>query len=420
MILKKLPYLFILGMLCSNTIQATSLRDSVEDTLNSNPSIIAEHLNRDAYELYIFQEEADYLPTLNLDAYLEKSKTFNNSDDGTQEGWTKKNGWNAILKLEHILYDGGLTPSQVAEFRHRYNSNKYRSIKAVEQTILDTVNAYIDLASRQELVALSTHNIKIHEDYLNIAKEKEEISGEVLETHQVNSKYHSVLDRFLEQENEQKQALSLYNKLVGKELSGDICKPKINESFLPPSLDEAIKVGLRRSYKIKEQIEKIEEQREKIVQEKAGFKPTLRLQFQSLLDNDLELEENGRQDVHSARLYLSWNLFNGGKTYHGTKKEQLFLQEEQRKLDLVTSEVIDEIKEAYNSFYNLEKRLKNINMYVEDNFNILSVYKKQLLDGTRTFIDILNAESEYYRSNINKIEQEYNYVYAYYNLLINM
>jgi adhesin transport system outer membrane protein len=411
----------MLGLLCSTTVNATSLRDSIENTLNNNPSIIAEHLNRDAYELYIYQEEADYLPTLNLDAYLEKSKTYNDPDTSPPtEGWSKKNGWNAVLKLEHVLYDGGLTPSQAQEFRYRYNSNKYRSLYSVENIILDTVNAYLDLTSRQELVALSKHNIKLHEEYLSIAKEKEAISGEVLETHQVNSKYHSVLDRFLEQENEQKQALSLYKKLVGKNLSGDICRPNVNESFLPPNLEEAVKVGLRRSYKVQEQIEKTKEQKEKIIQEKAGFKPTIKVQLQTLLDNDIELAENGRQDIYSARLYLSWNLFKGGKTYYMTQKEKIFLQEEQKKLDVITDEVIDEIKASYNTFYSSQKRIENMKLYVEDNFNIVKVYKKQLADGTRTFIDILNAEAELYRSNIDKIQQDIDYISAYYNLLFNM
>jgi adhesin transport system outer membrane protein len=419
--LRNLRYYIVLSIICSLHLNATSLRNSVEDTLNSNPSIIAEHLNRDAYELYIRQEEADYLPTLDLDAYYEKSETRNAPDETPPaRGKTRKEGWNAILKLEHVLYDGGLTPSQVLEYQYKYNSNKYRSLYAVENTILDTVNAYIDLVSRQELVSLSKHNIKLHENYLTIAQEKEAISGEVLETYQVNSKYHSVLDRFLEQENEESQAKNLYEKLVGKKLIGNICRPNANESFLPTTLEEAIKVGIRRSYKVKEQIEKTKEQKEKIVQEKAGYKPTLKLQFQSELDNDLELAENGRQDIHSARLYLSWNLFNGGKTHYMTQKETIFLKEEQKKLDAVTDEVIDEIKASYETFYNSQKRIKNLILYEEDNFNIVKIYKKQLADGTRTFIDILNAEAELYRSSIDKTQKEFDYIGSYYDLLFKM
>ena len=212
----------------------------------------------------------------------------------------------------------------------------------------------------------------------------------------------------------------MYEKLVGAPLTGDICRPSVNESFLPATLKEAVKEGLRRSYKIKEQIAKTNEQKEKVIQERAGYKPTLKLQLQAELDNDIELEENGRQDVYSARLYLSWNLFQGGKTYYMTEKEKIFLKEEQKKLDAVTKEVIAEIKDAYNTFYNLEKRIKNIELYEEDNFNILKTYKKQLADGTRTFIDILNAEAELYRSSIDKIEQKFDYIESYYNLLFNM
>ncbi|MGB3750025.1 MAG: TolC family protein, partial [Arcobacteraceae bacterium] len=280
--------------------------------------------------------------------------------------------------------------------------------------------AYIDLASRQELVALSEHNIKAHEKYLEMAKEKEAISGEILETYQVKSKYHSVLDSFYEQENEQTQALNLYEQLVGKELEGDICRPTVNKNFLPATIEEAVKEGLRRSYKLKEQIAKTKEQGAKITQERAGYKPTLKLQLQAELDNDIELEENGRQDTYSARLYLSWNLFQGGKTYYMTEKERIFLKEEQKKIDVITKEVTLEIKNAYNTFYNFEKRIKNIELYEEDNFNILKTYKKQLADGTRTFIDILNAEAELYRSSIEKIQQKFDYIGSYYELLFNM
>ena len=38
-----------------------------------------------------------------------------------------------------------LTPSEAAEFRHKFYGNNYRSTQEVENTVLDTINAYIDL-----------------------------------------------------------------------------------------------------------------------------------------------------------------------------------------------------------------------------------------------------------------------------------
>jgi outer membrane protein, adhesin transport system len=416
--MKKIQYL-LMGTLIATSAQGTSLRDSIEDTLNANPSIIAEHINRDAYLKYVDQEEADYLPKVDLTSRIEKGKIHRQRDTG-DDNWIKYNGWNSNLKLEHILYDGGLTSSQVEEFKHQYTANKLSSMETVENTIYDTVEAYIDLLKAQELMALSQNNIKIHEEYLQIAKDKEEISGEVLETYQVNSKYHDVLDRYLEEENDKKTALSLYKKLVGKKLKDDVCRPVTDETFVPTTLKEAVELGLRRSFKVNEQIAKINQQREKVVQERAGYFPTITFNLESTLDNDIELEENGREDTYKGSINLSWNLFSGGKTYHSTQKEELFLKEEQKRLDEVTQEVIDEITTAYNTFFMIKQRVENLKKYVDDNFNILKVYKKQLADGTRTFIDILNAESELYRSDLDEIDLELEYLRAYYDLMNKM
>ncbi len=416
----KIKYLLI-GTMLTNVLYGTSLRDTIEETLNNNPSIVAEHINRDAYLKYVDQEKGDYLPTIDLDAFVEKSKTHNNPDTPPPaQGWSEKDGWNAALKVSHILYDGGLTPSEVEEFIQEYNANKYSSIATVEGTIYETIQAYVDLVSAQELMALAQNNIQIHEEYLQIAKEKEEISGEVLETHQVSSKHHDILDSYLEQENEKLSALSLYKKLVGNELQGDVCRPIVDDTFVPQTLKEAVELGVRRSFKIKEQIAKINKQREKIAQEKAAYLPTITAEFQASADDDLELEENGRQEIYRGRIYLSWNLFNGGKTYHATQKEILFLKEEQKRLDEITNEVIDEVTNAYNSYFNKKDRVENLKKYVEANLNILKVYKKQLADGTRTFIDILNAESELYRSDIDKIDQEFELTMTYYDLMNKM
>ena len=410
--------LILLFSIITLNLNATSLRDSIEDTLNNNPSIKVSEINRDAYLKFVEQEEGDYLPTLDLDAYIERSKTYNNPEqEPPEDEWSEKIGRNAVLKLGYVLYDGGLTSAQVGEFQHKYNSNKFKSMYDIENVVLETINTYIDLVEVQELLALAQDNIKIHEKYLNVAKEKEEISGEILETHQVLSKYHSVLDKYLVQEKEQYTAQNIYKEFVGKELNGNICRPIVEESYIPKSVKEAVELGLQRSFKINEQIEKIKEQREKLAGEKAGFLPTIKFELQGQWDTDLELDENGNQNIYRGRVYLNWNLFNGGKTLAATEKEKLFLKEEQKKLDEITAEVVKEINVAYYTYYNTKKRVENLVKYVEANFNILKVYKHLLADGTKEFIDILNAESELYRADIDKIEQEQELIKNYFDLL---
>ncbi|MEA1915081.1 MAG: TolC family protein, partial [Campylobacterota bacterium] len=311
-------------------------------------------------------------------------------------------------------------PSEIEEYQHKYYANKFRSDARVEQTIRESINSYVELVKSQELMDLSQVNIDLHKDYLVTAQEKEQISGEILESYQVNSKKHAIIDQYLEQEDQKIEANTRFERYTQSELEGDICRPVIDEKFIPESLEKALEISVSKNYKILEQVAKIKEQRENIIQANAANLPTLKFQWQGSWDNDLINAENGREDAQRMRLILNWNLFEGFKTQDSKDRENLFLQEQQKLLDAVTQEVIEEVTTSYNAYYKAKQRIENMVKFVDDNRNIKNVYAKQLADGTRTFIDILNAESELYRSQIDHLDQEFGLYTHYYDLLGHM
>lgn len=402
--------------------QATSLKEVVEKTLDNNADILSEKFNKEAFKKYYDEEKGDYYPTLDLTGYAEDSKTRSDRDippAGTIDPSTaSKDGTNVSLQLEQVLYDGGRTPSEVEEFRHRYNANKFRSDRRVEEIVRESIDSYMSLVKSQELIDISKNSINLHDDYLKIAKEKEEISGEILESHQVNSKKHYVKDRLHEQNIARTQANTNFEKLTSQKIKGNICKPIINEKLIPNSLQKAIEDAVRSNSKILEAMEKIKEQRENLVQADAAFLPTLRFQWQTSWDNDLAYPENGKQDISRLRLIVDWNIFEGGKNMIAREREKLFLQEQQKILDNTTQEVIQEITSSYQNYFENKAKLENIKKYVDENRNIKDVYVKQLEDGTRTFIDILNAESEYFKSQLDAIDQEFEVYKLYFDLLM--
>lgn len=195
---------FVLTSVCvslfSTSMFGVSLRDSVETALNNNPNIIAEKKNQEAFRKYIDDREGLYLPTLDIQAYVQSGEVKEDTDDNTTSGeWGTVDGYNAAVIFRQYLYDGGQTPSQVTEVKHQYLSNKFRSLYAIENTVLETVKNYTALVQYDERLALSESMLKVHEENLLTAKQKEEISGEVLETFQVSSKLHFVTDKYIEE-----------------------------------------------------------------------------------------------------------------------------------------------------------------------------------------------------------------------------
>ncbi|AXH13382.1 TolC family protein [Halarcobacter bivalviorum] len=417
--MKKLAHILLVTGISFSASNAVSLKESVVRTLDTNPDVLSEKLNKEAYRKYVDEEKADYYPTLDFQAFLEDTETRSDRDNVETDPTTgRKDGWNTSLTLEQIIYDGGKTPSEVEEFRHKYFSNKYRSNQRVEEIVKRTVDSYLDLVKYQELLDLSNLNLKIHEDYLILAQEKEAVSGEILETYEVNSKKHFLIDRYLEQEVEQKEIKNTFLQYTSIKNVGNVCRPQIDDNLIPKTSEENVEDALRKNLKILKAVEDIKEQRENIVQANATFLPTLRFQWQGSLDDDLAYPENGRQDISRSRLILNWNLFEGGKNKIQKEREKLFLLEKQKILDNVVNEVVKEANTNYYKYQNQKKRIENYKKYVQDNKNIRDVYIKQLEDGTRTFIDVLNAESEYYRSEIDLLNYEYELYQLYFNILI--
>ena len=87
-----------------------------------------------------------------------------------------------------MLYDGDLTPSRVREAKYNEMANKYKTNANIEDVVLETVNGYLGLVQYNELLDLTKDMIRTNEENLEIAKDKESISGEILETYQVDSK----------------------------------------------------------------------------------------------------------------------------------------------------------------------------------------------------------------------------------------
>jgi adhesin transport system outer membrane protein len=415
---RKVTYSSLLvGLMFSVNLNATSLRDSIEQTINTNPDIMAEHYNKKVNRASIEVEKGDYYPTLDFTTYLEDSRTEKDFKDNTPDDNLNKEGWNANLKLEQILYDGGKTPSEIEQSRHKYYNIKYTSNAAVENIILEVTNTYLDLVLNQSLKAFGEFKVVAHEYYLKLAQEKEDISGEILDRLQVQSKIRSLIDSNLNQEVKNQKAYSTYEKLTGKKISGNICRPILDEKLIPKTLDEAIDIAIKSDYRIRAQYELIQEQKATIAVQEAKFRPDLKLTVEAEWDKDLKLSENGQQDQYKAQLKSTWNFFEGGKDKTTLEKEKIAMLEQRKILDAIKSEVEDEIKGTYNTYFQMKKRIENLKEFVDINNQIVDVYNEQIKEGSRTFMDLLSAETEVFRTRILLEEEEINRYREYFSMM---
>ena len=411
-----------ISVLVSSFLHAVSLKESVEKVLANNPEVIAEKNNQEAFKKYIDERKANYYPRIDVDGRLEKSnsdkkyKTQPNAS-GQVNGSDQEDGYNVGIALNQMLYDGDLTPSQVREAKHNNIANQFRTNRNIDTVVYDTISAYTGLVQYDELLNLTKDMIKTNEDNLQIAKEKESISGEVLETYEVESKLNFVKEKYLEEKDLKSSRISTFKRYVGIDPVGNECRPKMDLSKIPNNLQDLIELGVMKNTEIQEQIERIKAQREKIAQADSKFLPNLSLELKALTDNDLSLNELGRENQVFGRVNLAWNLYNGGGDYAVSKQEELFLAEQKERLDAVTNKVVEALKVTYQRYLKNKDRIQVLKNYVVANENIVEVYKSEFESGTRTFVDILDAQTVLYEAKKSLINREFELYNNYYEIL---
>lgn len=401
-------------------LNALSLKEGIQETIKNNPEIKAEIHNQEAYKKYVDEKQGNYLPTLDLTAYQEKNTTKNDYEDSSASTKVIKHGWNANLTLEQILYNGGFTGAEVDEQKANQLANRHRSIQNIESVLINSLNSYLGLVQYKELLNLTEDMVQINDDNLITAKDKEEISGEILETYQVSSKLHFAQEKYQEQEEELEKNENNFRRYIGITSPKLVCRPIIDSNNIPKTLEQVIETAVINSHKVLEALAKIQVQQAKLAQADSRFLPTLNLRLESTWDDDLEVANNGREDEYLIRLNMTWNLFNGASDYYVSQREQKFLLEAKKTLDSVTDEVVADVKTAYFKYYKNLQRVKTLKALKEDNRNIVDIYKQEFEAGTRTFIDILNAESELYQADTSLVNREFVLFNDYYELLFNL
>lgn len=413
--ISKYTYSLPVLMFLMTSLEATSIKDVVEHTVQNNEDIISKSVNNKAFRKYIDEQRGGYYPKLDLTAYLEKKKTV---EDGLTAADSDQNGSNIQLDFEQLLYDGNLTPQKVAEAKASYASNKLKNSNDIETILLDSINSYLEMIQYDERVANSEENLRIHQSYFSIAKETEAINGEILDKVQTKAKIHSAKSGLFNEINSRNAAKSSFRKNVGMTLSGGLCRPSIDESIIPATFADLQKNALTTNYAILEQIANIKEQRAVLSQEKSNFLPTLKFKLQGIYDKDL-LTDTLDTSIYSGKLELKYNLFNGLSDRKRTQREELFLKEAQLKLDSTSKSVMDELNVAYTTYNTAKKQIIELKQFIEENKTIIDIYNDQFDAGTRNFIDVLNVEADLYNSKTNLINTEFAMYKAYYEILKN-
>lgn len=414
---KKIILSMALVSIFSNNSFALTLKESVKDVLTNNPKIKSLNENSNAYKYYVDEAIGDYYPKINYEGYWQDKKITDNASGANKTH--DENGSNQQITLDQNLYNGGMTKAKVEEAKYNEQATLIFNIKESEKLILDTVFNYLDYIKYEELKLLTENSLDIKNRYLETAIETEKVSGDVVDRLEVEAKILASKTKITQLKIDKNSSKELLEKNISVKVDERICRPKLHDEYIPTNLEIMLNEGVKRNYRVVEELQKINAQKAIISQELARFMPAIDVRLMKELDRGIDTD-NVNKDNESVRVTLKFNLFNGLKDYSVYEREKIFLAEAQQKLDDLTKETNQVLKSEFTKYNLLKEKISILKEQVEKGKEILKHYSEQFEGGTRSFIDVLNQEEDLYRKKSELIEDEYNLYSSYYTLLFEL
>lgn len=400
---------------------ATDLMDIYRQALENDTVF------KEAYSTYMSSREAipqaraALYPQLNITSQLAR-----NVQDVTASG-------------THIAQSYGSTEWQVAASQAVFNYQNWAkvqqakaSVKAAQATfndaaqdlILRTSKAYFDVLFARDTLDFAEAKKRANKRSLDQAEERFKVGLDAITSvYEAKAAYDQSIAEVISAKNNQINQSENLRKLTNQVY--DYLAP-LRDSRIPlikpepDNVDEWVDTGLRQNYNLYAAKYNLQAARENLKSLSAGAWPTLAVQGNTS-DTRNGVKSGSffvpsRQNVSNVALALNFPVFQGGLVQSQTRQAQFNFQSTSEQMEKTYRDVVVNSRIAFNDIVDGISKVKADRQTVVSRVNSLESTEAQFQVGTRTMVDVVNAQQRLFESQTQLAQDQYNLVYSLLNL----
>ena len=410
----------LLGLIVtSDAALATSIEDSIQAALATNPDIGVVAADREAIDQELRQARAEYLPSIDIRGAAGPEYT---DSPATRRGFDDDDDEETLLRLEsqltltQMLFDGFATQSEVQRQTARTDSAARRVQETAEFVGLDAVEAHLDVLRNRELVELARENVAQHQRILSqVGLLERRGAGSIGDVRQAESRLAEAESSLALAVGNLRDAAAFYRAVVGlppEDLEGAV--PPVAD--LPESEDASAAVAAVTNPTVLIANADIDVAKAELRGSRAGYYPNLDLELGASAGEDID-GVDGRDISAQALLVLRYNLFRGGGDIAREREAFSRLKEAREAVRVARRDAEEEARVAFNALTTARARLAALSQGVEAQRATRDIYAQQFDLGQRGLLDLLDAENELFVDRSNLVTATYTEQFAVYRVL---
>ena len=411
---------------------AETLDEALTYTYVANPSLAAQRAYVKSVYEQINESKSGYKPTIAGQASYGYLYQRQRSRPGFSENESMpvNMGVNAVQPL----FSGFGTVASVKAARHKFESEKAK-LQDLEQSVLtQAVVAYTDVIRAIAVWKLNQNNEAVLKRQLDYTRDRFRV-GELTKTDvaQAEARYAGAVASRIQAEGNVKVAYASYQETIGK-MPDKIFEPEVPAAKLPQTLEDALAVADKNNPSVISAEYQEKQAKSGVDVAKSAYYPSLNLQASYL---------NSRANAHGSA-----PVYDGSGAYQGTmqtgrareedssvklvldvpfytagivpsKVAQAKLAERQAALGVVSVRraVEQATTQAWENYQSTLAGLSSLQEQVRATELALDGVRHEEQAGTRTILDVLNAEQELLNARVSLVSAKKNLIDASYLLI---
>lgn len=400
----------LVGAIAGNA-QASSFEDALSSAYENNPQIKAQRQQLEATDEGVSQAVSGFRPTIGAGYNRYRQRT-----DFGGTGDTYGNATTQSLRVEQPLFRGGGTWSSYQGALQRVKSGQY-DLEGVEQRVmLDAVTAYMNVVANSAILDLSRRNAEVLGEQLNAANTRFQV-GEVTRTDvaQSEARLSDAKSSVISAEGQLLGAIATYERVVGVRPEGTLVVPeKLPE--LPVSLDEALERGRGANPQLLSAVYNAKASNYDVRTNQAALLPRVSLVGTLSRQDGAGSDGNSSFDQDRVGVEVSVPLYQSGAEWSRVREAEATAR--QRAHESIDRRMgVDET--VTQSWEQLESAIATIttrNDQIRAAALALDGVKQEQQYGSRTVLDVLDAEQELFSARTNLVRAQRDRIVAAYNL----
>jgi outer membrane protein len=397
-VVRKLLTAPLIAALMAGTASADTLREALVSAYKTNPTLTAERENLKATDATVAIAKAAGRPQVTGSVGINKDLSRRGVLDTNSSGPTLSVG----VDLSYPLFNGGAVKNSVKAAKTRVEAGR-ATLTAVEGDVFtQAVSAYMDVIRDRAIVELNRNNVKVLETNLEATRDRFQI-GDLTRTDVAQSEARLQLGRaqLATAEGNATASEATYRQVVGH--APDNLAPPPPLPPLPATSDEAVRIALADNPDLVSISRQAIAAGYDVSVARAGRLPTLSGVVSGTYVNDLGGAPGGFPSTGSqttAGLNLSVPIFQGGLPAARIRQAQA--QQGQVLEQVVGTEraVVQGAMSAFSNYEASQRAIQAQTVAVQSNELALEGVRAEQSVGTRTILDVLNAEQELLNSQV--------------------